>query len=90
VLFVTEKNRDSMKNGNGGQSTGAGSRKIEYGAETVISLLSMKDSKGNVIEENGDGEKPVTLLLAKNRHGAVNKPVKLTFNGALQRFKSAG
>ncbi len=90
VLFVTEKNRESMRSGEGGQSTGAGSRKIEYGAETVISLMRGKDAKGNATEADGDGETPVTLMLAKNRHGAINKPVKVTFNGALQRFKSAG
>jgi replicative DNA helicase len=86
VLFVTEKNRDSMKNGDGGQSSGAGSRKIEYGAETVISLMKVTDGKGKLIEEDGDGEKPVNLILAKNRHGAAGKPISLSFNGALQRF----
>ncbi len=86
ILFVSEKNRDSIKSGDGGQSSGAGSRKIEYGAETVISLLRMKDPKGQPIEADGAGEAPVMLKLAKNRHGAVGKEVKLTFNGALQRF----
>jgi replicative DNA helicase len=84
VLYVTEKNRDSMKSGAGGQSSGAGSRKIEYGAETVLSLLRKSDA-----EPDGDGETPVTLKLAKNRHGTVGREIRATFNGALQRFKEA-
>ncbi len=83
VLYVTERNRESMKSGAGGQSSGAGSRKIEYGAETVISL-----NRANG-EEDGDGETPIILKLAKNRHGAVGKEIRLKFNGALQRFRDA-
>jgi replicative DNA helicase len=36
VLAISERNRDSM--GKGGMSAGAGTRKIEYGAETVLDL----------------------------------------------------
>jgi replicative DNA helicase len=80
ILIVSERNRDSMKSGGDGINSGAGTRKIEYGAETVISLERTKD------KIDGAGEVEVTLKLAKNRHGAAGKPIDLKFNGALQRF----
>jgi len=82
ILIVSERNRDSMKSG--GINAGAGTRKIEYGAETVIDLERASDAK-----EDGAGEVEVTLKLAKNRHGAAGKPIKLKFHGALQRFTEA-
>jgi replicative DNA helicase len=82
VLFVAEQNRESIKSGAGGQSSGAGSRKIEYGAETVLSLIRKSDP-------DGDGETPITLKLEKNRHGTIGREIRATFNGALQRFKEA-
>lgn len=82
ILIVSERNRDSMKSG--GINAGAGTRKIEYGAETVIDLERASDAK-----EDGAGEVDVTLKLAKNRHGAAGKPIKLKFHGALQRFQEA-
>lgn len=79
VLIVSERNRDSMKTG--GINAGAGTRKIEYGAETVIDLERPAEAR-----EDGAGEVEITLKLAKNRHGAAGKPIKLKFNGALQSF----
>ncbi|HEX2949147.1 MAG TPA: DnaB-like helicase C-terminal domain-containing protein [Armatimonadota bacterium] len=82
VLVVAERNRASMKQG--GLSAGAGTRKIEYAAETVLDL-----------ERNGrdlptaDSEVPVTVKIAKNRHGAAGKELDFLFHGALQRFKEA-
>ena len=84
ILIVSERNRDSMKSGGDGINSGAGTRKIEYGAETVISLERASDTK-----EDGRGEVDVVLKLAKNRHGAAGKPIKLKFHGALQRFTEA-
>jgi replicative DNA helicase len=81
VLIISERNRDSMKSG--GINAGAGTRKIEYSAETIIDLEREKK------EENGAGEVEVLLKLAKNRHGTANKPIRLSFNGALQRFTEA-
>lgn len=78
LLLTSERNRDSMKSG--GLNAGAGTRKIEYQAETVIDLDredTPPDAKGDVV---------ITLKLAKNRHGTVGKKIPLTFNGALQRF----
>ena len=79
VVYIAERNRISM--GKDGQSSGAGSRKIEYGAETVISLNRDADSRPDVT-----GNVPVMLKLPKNRHGVPGVEVRLSFNGALQRF----
>lgn len=82
ILAVAERNRQSM--GRGGQSASAGSRKFEYGAETVLDLDADPDAK-----EDGSGEKPVTLHLRKNRHGALGKAISLRFHGALQSYREA-
>ena len=80
VLFVSERNRDGMKAG--GLNAGAGTRKIEYGTETVFDL-----DRDMLTKEDGSGEIDVTLRLVKNRHGSVGKTIPLQFNGALQRFR---
>jgi replicative DNA helicase len=84
VLVVSERNRESMKGGDGINS-GAGTRKIEYGAETIISLE--RDAKA---DEDGAGDVEVAFKLAKNRHGAPGKSIRLRFNGALQSFRDLG
>lgn len=81
VLLTSERNRDSMKSG--GLNAGAGTRKIEYQAETVIDL----ERGENVPDARGEVE--IILKLVKNRHGAVGKEIPLSFNGALQRFTLA-
>lgn len=80
ILFVSERNRDSMKSG--GLNAGAGTRKIEYAGETVLSL----DREDNA-KEDGAGEVPVKLRFSKNRHGAAGRTVELKFHGALMRFR---
>lgn len=82
ILMISERNRESMKSS--GQSAGAGTRKIEYQGETVISLERKEEAK-----DDGAGEVEITLKLAKNRHGAIGKPIALKFNGALQKFTEA-
>jgi replicative DNA helicase len=85
IMFISERNRESNKGGaGGGLNAGAGTRKIEYGAETIFDLDRKMDEA-----ESGAGEFDITLRLAKNRHGSIGKPIKLQFNGALQRFKEA-
>ena len=79
-FLMCERNRESMKGG--GLSAGAGTRKIEYSAETVIDL-SLEEG----VREDVQGEKPVKLRLTKNRHGAVGKTIDLKFNGGFQRFQ---
>ena len=80
VLVVSERNRDAMQRG--GQNAGAGTRKIEYSAETVIDLSRAADAK-----PDGAGEVPITVTLNKNRHGATGKEMPFKFNGAVQSFK---
>jgi replicative DNA helicase len=76
VLAIAERNRANMS---GGLSAGAGSRKIEYGAETVLDL-DAKDDEGHKTE------KSVTLKLSKNRNGAGGKTIRLLFHGATQKL----
>lgn len=80
ILAISERNRESMKTG--GLSAGAGSRKIEYGAETVIQLHRDPNER-----EDGAGETKIEISLEKNRHGTVGKAVDVMFHGALQRFR---
>ncbi len=80
VLIINERNRAAMDKG--GQSAGAGSRKIEYGAESVIDLDKAKDAT-----EDANGEIDILLKVTKNRHGATGKAMTLKFHGALQRYK---
>ena len=82
VLAIAERNRGAMQGG--GLSAGAGSRKIEYGAETVLDL-----ERGEAPREDLAGEVQVKAKLCKNRHGAAGKSVQLKFHGALQRFEEA-
>jgi replicative DNA helicase len=79
VLGVAERNRESM--GKEEQGSTAGTRKFEYGAETVIALQrDLKDP------EDGAGDVIVKAKFAKNRNGAAGRTVVLKFNGACQRF----
>jgi replicative DNA helicase len=78
VLIVAERNRAAMQSG--GQSAGAGTRKLEYGAETMFDLEPSKDPY------DANGQKPVKLTLAKNRHGSPGEQVNLLFEGRCQRY----
>lgn len=80
VLAVAERNRGSMQGG--GLSAGAGTRKIEYGAETVLDL-----ERDPTAREDASGEVEVAVKFVKNRHGAGGKKVDLHFHGALQKFR---
>lgn len=80
VLAVAERNRANIQTG--GMSAGAGTRKIEYSAESVIELDTDKDAPLDANLERG-----VTLELSKNRNGEYGKPIALKFNGALMRFR---
>jgi replicative DNA helicase len=82
VLVAAERNRASMNRG--GLSAGAGSRKIEYGAETVLDLKREPDARTDAA-----GEVEIRLQLAKNRSGSPGGDVGLLFHGALQRFREA-
>ncbi|HLZ73338.1 MAG TPA: DnaB-like helicase C-terminal domain-containing protein [Dehalococcoidia bacterium] len=80
VLAIAERNRASMTSG--GLSAGAGSRKLEYGGETVLGLSREKDTPPDAA-----GEVEVTLTIEKNRNGSPGRKLPLRFHGALQRFR---
>jgi replicative DNA helicase len=82
IVGVAERNRAAMKSG--GLSAGAGSRKFEYGAQSLWSLSRDPD-----VREDAAGEVRVTLKLEKNRNGAPGRKVDLCFHGALQQFREA-
>jgi replicative DNA helicase len=83
VLGIAERNRMNMTTG--GLSASAGSRKFEYGGESVWELNRKEDAV-----PDGAGEVAVTLRLVKNRNGSPNRKVDLLFHGALQRWREAG
>lgn len=84
VVAVAERNRQTVTKG--GLNSGAGTRKIEYGAETVLDLE--RDAEAG---EDAFGEAVVKLKVCKNRNGAVRTGdgIALRFHGALQRFREA-
>lgn len=82
ILFISERNRKGNETTSGGLNSGAGTRKIEYSAETVFDL-----DRNMEAQENGEGEFELTLRIVKNRHGSIGAPIPLLFNGALQRFR---
>jgi len=79
VMAIAERNRQSMDKG--GLSGGAGTRKIEYSAESVIELDAASGSP------DANGEASISLKLSKNRNGIIGRPVELRFNGALQTYR---
>ena len=82
VLCITERKRSS--NNKNTQDAGAGSRKIEYGAESVMGLDTQEESSSF---ELSDSEKKVTFKLTKNRNGSVGKEIDFIFHGDLQSFR---
>jgi replicative DNA helicase len=82
VLAIAERNRASMKTG--GLSAGAGTRKFEYGAESVWDL-----GREPKVVPDAAGEVDVSLTLEKNRNGSAGRSIALKFHGALQRFREA-
>lgn len=82
VLAIAERNRAAMKAG--GQSAGAGTRKIEYASESVIEL----DRSPEAVPDANDSVE-VKLTLSKNRNGATTAGLRLRFRGACQEFTEA-
>ena len=78
ILAISERNREGMKSG--GLSAGAGTRKLEYGAESVLDL-SRADER-----EDPSSPVAVTARLGKSRSGASGKETRLSFHGAIQCF----
>lgn len=81
VLYIAERNRQTRDTG--GAGSGAGSRKIEYGAESQIDL--QRDLTALPV----DNEVDVILRFAKNRNGHAGRQVSLKFNGVMQSYREA-
>jgi replicative DNA helicase len=81
VLVTAERNRAAITKG--GLNAGAGSRKLEYSAESVLDLERDPDAR-----TDAQGEVEVNLIVRKNRNGAAGHKIPLRFHGALQRFRA--
>ena len=79
ILAVAERNRASMKLN--GQNSSAGTRKFEYGGDTVFGLERNQEEK-----PDGEGMVNVKLHVSKNRNGELGE-IALRFHGATQTFK---
>lgn len=86
VLAVAERPRSGMKDA--GQSAGKGTARIEYAAESVVSLNRETDTAGRW-PEDGHRERQLYASLAKNRHGDTGRRVDMRFHGALMRLREA-
>jgi len=86
VLVVAERNRPSMTNA--GQSSAKGSGRIEYSAESIVSLNRELDNAGEWTHDAG-GEYHLFAKVAKNRNGRTGPKVALRFNGALASLREA-
>jgi replicative DNA helicase len=82
VLAVAERNRMSMKNG--GLSAGAGTRKLEYSAESVIEI--QREEKE---EPTPAGEVTVRIKVLKNRNGSRGEGIPVLWHDNYQRFREA-
>jgi hypothetical protein len=78
VLAISERNRGGMR---GGLASGAGTRKLEYGAEVVFELDQFDDSDSRAIQVN--------LTISKNRDGGRGV-IGFQFDGPTQRFLEFG
>jgi len=78
ILAICERNREGMKSG--GMSAGAGTRKLEYSAESVVDL-SRADER-----EEARANVSATARLVKNRRDAAGKETRFLFHGATRCF----
>jgi replicative DNA helicase len=86
VLGVAERNRASMERG--GLHAGAGTRRFEYAATSMIDL-SREDTEGKDRSSFPGTVPPIASVRAtvvKNRHGNAPIRVDLLFEGRCQRF----
>jgi replicative DNA helicase len=81
IVFVAERSKFAMQSG--GISASAGSRKLEYGSDTMLELARDEDEPENA------GEWPVTLRFTKNRNGRGGVTVPMRFHGGFMRFREA-
>lgn len=83
IIAIAERNRASANKGAPKDKLGAaaGSRKWEYGAETIMNLDRDEDQP----KEHG-AETRITLTINKNRNGQSKKTVHFCFAGGFQRY----
>lgn len=86
ALCIAERNRASKDSG--GQAASAGTRRFEYGAESVIELHRDMSAAADANAEYS-GDIAVTVKVSKNRHGTLTAGIKTLFNGRTQAFREA-
>jgi replicative DNA helicase len=87
ILVISEMSRSAQEKAEKGKENtggGAGSRKIEYGAESVIQLARSEEQDNRVT-----GDKRILLSFEKNRNGAGGKAIPLIFEGGFQNYREA-
>ena len=84
VLVVAERNRMSMRDA--GQSSAKGSARIEYAAESIVSLNRETDAEGEW-RPDAAGEYHLYAKLVKNRDGRTGPKVRMRFHGGLARLR---
>lgn len=83
VLYIAEPNREASKSDKSlSVNSGAGTRRIEFLAETVIALEAPPG-----VKEDANCEIEMTVQLKKNRSGKTKQPIDVRFSGRLQRFR---
>jgi replicative DNA helicase len=82
VIAISERNRASFGKGASTDKigSGAGSRKLEYGSESVLSLERSEDAG------NGTGDVIIEATFAKNRNGKQGAMLELIFAGGFQNY----
>lgn len=86
VIAVVANNRESNKSGEASMFAGRGSSSIEYGADTVLSLVFTKDLKGNEAVYHKDETRFKSLVAVKGRFVPTGKRIDFEFDGASMRF----
>jgi replicative DNA helicase len=86
VIAVTEQNRASFGKHAPEEKlhAGAGTRKLEYSPETVLSLRRVNSDNE---EQNGNKDTDMILTFEKNRNGAQGAKIPLIFQSEYMGFK---
>jgi len=79
-IVLSERNRMSMQRG--GMSAGAGTRRIEYGADVLMELQRENDTAAR----GTSGVERIDLRITKNRLGPAGATVALNFQGDTMSF----
>lgn len=82
VWVISERNRQSMQSG--GMNAAAGTRRIEYGADLMLSLAQ---APRNHDAADPHGEVTVEVHIVKNRFGPAGYAILMGFQGNQMRFR---